>query len=280
MPGRSRSPTADTALVVRAPDGTALPEADIVAAMAASDVVLIGEQHDHPVGLELAADLFAKLLAGPAGATAALALETFSREDQPAVDAFLRGDIDEATLCERAGLKRLSGGHARMMKTAQQARRPVIASNAPRRLVSMARREGLTALEALPPEDQALVTIPQTLSDGAYRAAFVEVMGGAHAGVDATTLEGFFRAQNVWDATMAASVVAAIQTGLRPVVLVVGSFHVDFAGGLRARVREDATKARVWTLSMVASEASSLAPEDRERADAVAYVGPFPPSSP
>lgn len=256
-------------------DGRAVTGAELQAAMGASDVVLIGEQHGHPLGLELAARLFERLLASPEGASAALCLEFFTRDQQAAIDAYLRGASGEAEFRRAAELKDegdYPAGHRRMVEAAKAKGRPVIASNAPRALVKRARLEGLDALRA---EGSEQVVVPEALTEGAYRDDFMALMGGGHAGVDATTMEGFYRAQNVWDATMAGSIVQALASS-RPVVQVVGAFHVDGAGGLYQRVRAAAPEARVWRLSIVAAAPDQLRAEDKARADVVAYVGAGP----
>lgn len=256
-------------------DGREVTEAELVTAMGASEVVLIGEQHGHPLGLELAARLFERLLASPEGASAALCLEFFTRDQQAAIDGYLRGASSEAEFRKAAELKDegdYPAGHRRMVEAARARGRPVIASNAPRALVKRARLAGLDALRA---EASEQVVVPEALTEGKYRDDFMALMGGGHAGVDAATMEGFYRAQNVWDATMADSLVQALATS-RPVVQVVGAFHVDGAGGLYQRVRAAAPEARVWRLSVVAEAPERLRDEDRGRADVVAYVGAGP----
>ena len=259
-------------------DGRRVTEAELLAAMGASDVVLIGEQHGHPLGLDLAARLFERLLAVPEGASAALALEFITREHQGAVDAYLRGESSDAVFRAAAELKderSYPSGHRRMLEAAKAKGRPVIAANARRSLVKQARTDGLAPLRGLQAELKADVEVPEALTEGKYREDFMALMGGGHAGVDTATREGFSRAPNVWDATMAASVVRTMASA-RPVVLVVGSFHVDHAGGLYQRVRAAAPEAKVWRLSVVSEAPEALRAEDRGRADVVAYVGAAP----
>lgn len=275
--GETRGPAVPVLTEARlfaAPGGARLNEAEVVRAMAGSDVVLIGEQHGHPLGLALAASLFEQLLASAEGKNAALALEFLGRELQAKLDAYLRGEVDEAGFRAAAELTKESSypaGHRRMVAAAKAKQRPVIAANATRALVKRARLEGLAGLRTLPAGQREHVEVPEALTEGKYREDFMGLMGG-HSEVDAATLEGFYRAQNVWDATMAASVVRALGTA-RPVVLVVGSFHVDDAGGLYQRVRAAAPEAKVWRLSVVSEAPEALRPEDRGRADVVAYVG-------
>lgn len=276
-PPATRAPMAAPTLFA-APGGAAWTPADALAAMQASDVVLLGERHGHPSGLALLAELVEALFAGPAGKTAALALESVTRDRQAPLDAYLRGEIDEAAMragAELEGERRFPEGHRRMVAAAKRAGRPVLAANAPRALVTRARTEGLEALRELPPDQRALVDVPAQLTEGRYRDEFFAAIGGGHEVGDRAALEGFYRAQNVWDATMAGTIARALAGGLRPVVQVVGSFHVDFGGGLLQRVREAEPAARVWTLSVVDVDAAALRPEDRERADLVAYAGPF-----
>lgn len=268
-------PVLQEARLFAALDGRRVTEAELLTAMSASDVVLIGEQHGHPLGLDLAARLFEQMLASPEGASAALCLEFFTRDQQGAIDGYLRGASSEAEFRKAAALKDegdYPAGHRRMVEAAKAKGRPVIASNAPRALVKRARLAGFDALRAeVVLRDQ--VVIPEALTAGEYREDFMAMMGGGHAGVDAATMEGFYRAQNVWDATMAGSIVQALAAGSRPVVQVVGGFHVDGAGGLYQRVRAAAPEAKVWRLVMVAAAPEGLRAEDRERADVVAYVG-------
>jgi uncharacterized iron-regulated protein len=265
-------PVLQEARLFAASDGRRVTEAELLTAMLASDVVLIGEQHGHPLGLDLAARLFERLVADPKGASAALCLEFFTRDQQAAIDAFLRGTSSEAEFRKAAELKdegAYPAGHRRMVEAAKARGRPVIAANAPRALVKRARLEGFEKLRAEPNEQ---VVVPEALTEGKYRDDFMALMGGGHAGVDVATMEGFYRAQNVWDATMAGSVVQALATS-RPVVQVVGGFHVDGAGGLYQRVRAAAPEAKLWRLSMVAEAPDGLRAEDKQRADVVAYVG-------
>ncbi|MBK7826918.1 ChaN family lipoprotein [Nannocystis sp.] len=167
--------------------------------MAASDVVLIGELHEHPLGLGLAATLFEQLLASPAGEKAALSLESLTRDQQGVVDAYLRGETSEAVFRKAAQLEgdhSYPPGHRRMIEAAKRKGRPVIAANTARALVKRARLEGLEPPRALPSEQQAWVDNAGGADGGAYREGFLALMGG-HGGVDAATMEGFFRAQNV-----------------------------------------------------------------------------------
>lgn len=260
---------------------------DLVAAAAGADVVLIGENHGHPLGLACAAALWEDVLAR--ADHAALSMEFFERDEQVGLDDYLTGVTDEAKF--RSATRRSEGnypaGHQAMVESARSHNRPVIAANAPRRYVRIARLEGYDRLARLSGEQTRLFRIPDRIPDpdSKYRRDFDEIMGGGDGATkaqqpsaeDRAALDATFRSQSMWDWTMAESVARASAAGSAPVVLVVGHFHVDFDGGLVQALRELRPGVRVVTVSFAAASAPGLREEDRNRADFVIYVGEFGP---
>ncbi|HVZ93846.1 MAG TPA: ChaN family lipoprotein [Phycisphaerales bacterium] len=349
--------------------GTSIGWSELVERAAGADVVLIGETHGQPLGLAFAAALWEDALKSAGDSSkAALSLEFFERDEQAALDDYGMGITDDAAF--RKAANRNEGnyppGHAAMVDAAKSAKRPVIASNAPRRYVKLARTEGFERLSALSEEQKRLFDQPESLTEGRYRDEFMKMMGdmdghsapstktpaakepaqdkkagpvkagtpsksdglvrmtnkGAQASVTPETRsaamppteqkegdsaeadeadrvaneeaerarledeqrakakaaaaemkEGFFRAQNVWDATMADSIARALGRGLHPVFHVVGQFHVDYDGGLAQRLRAMKPGAKVLTISVVNERSASLREGDKGRADVVVYVG-------
>lgn len=95
---------------------------------------------------------------------------------------------------------------------------------------------------------------------------------------DPASIDAFFDAQLLWDATMAQSIVTARSQHGGPVVHLVGAFHSDFEGGLTSILKRRGQD--VLTVSFVPSDSQMLAPEDVGRADVVVYTGsgrPLPP---
>jgi len=241
-----------------------------------ADVVLIGELHGHPAGLQAAAALFDDLLAArPDGP--ALALEFFERDSQLLIDDFADGIIDEKSFVRLA--RRTPGnyppGHRAMVLAAIEAGRPVLAANAPRRYVTLARKKGLERLAGFGPERAPLVAVPDALTAGEYRRRFEQTMHGDE--LDAEILESFFRSQNLWDATMADTVLSAHANGARPAVLVVGRFHVGHDGGTAQRIRAAEPELKLFTIAIDASDADRLAANDIALGDVVIYAGDLPP---
>ena len=84
----------------------------------------------------------------------------------------------------------------------------VLAANAPRRYVTMARTEGYARLMELPKEERVLFHVPLEPDRGNYRARFRSLMSqhsdpeAADQTTDHLAVDSWFRAQALWDATM------------------------------------------------------------------------------
>lgn len=306
-PGRTTSPDVARLLVdipvdpatsrsvpIFTPDGQSVPWAELVAQAADADVVLIGEIHGHPRGLPAAAALFEDLVAkrSAAGTTPVLAMEFFERDQQAALDDFLAGLTDEPAMLRatsKSSPESYPPGHRAMILLAKRQGLPVIAANAPRRYVRFARTEGYDRLRRLTPEQRRLFDLPTSEPSPAYREAFDRVMN-ANAGVDEgalandtaraerrASLDATFRSQWLWDSTMGTSVARALDLG-RPVVLVVGVFHVEHTGGTAQVIRTLRPDARVLTV-VFADQDPPATPAARAAASANGdelriYVGP------
>lgn len=273
-------------------DGAPMTWSELVERAAEADVVIIGEMHGHPTGLAAAAALFDEILARESSG-AALSLEFFERDEQTALDDYLTGVTDEDAF--RKAARRTSGnfppGHAAMVVAARSAGAPVFAANAPRRYVRLARLEGYDRLRELTIEQRRLFEIPQSLPTGRYRDRFFELMGGmsghgededetltaeereAKAREKEEMITSFFRSQELWDATMAATIADALSLGRRPVVHVVGQFHSDFEGGLLVRLHDLQPGALILAVSMVDTNEPRMRDKDQGRADVLIHVG-------
>ncbi|TAJ17596.1 MAG: hypothetical protein EPO68_09320 [Planctomycetota bacterium] len=273
--------------VFRGADGTRASWSELVAAGAAADALVLGENHGHPLGLASAAALFEDVLAQ--SPQAALALEFFERDEQCHVDDYLAGLTDNAKFREATFRKgsNYPDGHRAMVEAAKSAHRPVRAGNAPRVYVRLARTEGYDKLRTLTPEQQRLFHIPDEMIGGAYRADFDALMDKPHLpGADPNAVEepevkrkrldDGFRSQHLWDWTMADALAGLIAGGAKPAVQVVGRFHSDKRGGLVQALEKLRPGVRATTVSFVDEAADALRDDDKGRADFVIYVGPSP----
>ncbi len=268
--------------------GHALTWHEAIARAAAADAVLLGELHDPGPAQAVHGPFFSGVLA--AAPAAAAALEFYERDDQAHIDDYLAGITTYAQLAQAAlgSARNDLQGHREILAASRDAGRPVIAANAPRRYVSLARREGFDRLATLTAEQRRLFALPVVTPSERYRADFFAEMNldlnasPAPATDQIERIDAVFRSQTLWDATMADSVARALDTGARPVILVVGRFHTDFDGGLTQQLRALRPGIRTCTLSISrgAPPAASPSPADtdRGRADILIYApDPNPP---
>jgi len=267
--------------------GDALAWSDVVQRAARSDIVLLGEIHSDPVGQAFQAALFEDLLR--ARPNAALSLEFFERDEQPILDDYLLGLIDEQEFRSASNRtpRNYPPGHEAMVEASRAARGRVIAANAPRRYVRLARTDGLEAISALRDSQRRLVVPPSRLPGGGYAERFREVMigmvGRSHASPGETdaaareeAIEGLFLAQSVWDATMADSIADAWFEGLDPILHVAGRFHIERDAGLPQMLDLAAPEAERLTIVMARADVEALPSADRGRADVMVYLGAAP----
>ncbi len=266
------------------------PWESVVAAGAGSAVVVIGEVHGHPLGLDLAADLFEDILR--ANPRAVLSMEFYERDQQTALDDYVGGIIN-AEQFDRATFRNAGNnpeGHRRMVEAARLAGRPIIAANAPRRYARLARTDGYDRLRNLTAEQRRHYEIPDTLPDNAYagrfRAAMSGMGGNGHGSTTATgenPVDGFFRSQILWDVTMAESIADATRLGA-PVVHVVGRFHAEYgtepgksglADAVAQRLQPDQ---RLLIITVLDADSGQLRVEDVGRGHFIVYVGSQPES--
>lgn len=275
------APAADVrGVTIRHADGSGTADWDsVIADMASSKAVLIGEMHGHELGLAVAADLFEDVL--HANPLTILSMEFYERDEQVPLDDYLASVTDREAFLKAAGRTASNNppGHERMVLAAKDAGRPVIAANAPRRYTKLARTDGYEALRTMTDRQRVLFDIPPNLRmQSAYHDRFYEAMGGmaSHGGEE--MMRGFFRSQALWDRTMAASIARAGLLG-GPVVHVVGYFHIQFAGepggsglvdDLREMYQQDE---KITTIIMLDRADQPVVAEDLNIADYIVYVG-------
>jgi uncharacterized iron-regulated protein len=158
---------------------------DLIQRCRRADVILFGEQHGNAVCNQLEAQLLYALLR--TDRPLALAMEFFETDTQPPLDAYLTGRLDEPDFIEVS--KRPSsylGTHRPLIELCRAARVPVIAANAPRRLVSAYRKSGLSYDEYrtdLDPEERQWLPVANEYLAGDYRDRFADIMQGHTPGM-------------------------------------------------------------------------------------------------
>lgn len=171
--------------------GTRLDWMQMMEAVMWADVVIIGEQHDDAIGhaVQRAVMDDAGARCEPPGGCA-LSMEMLERDDQDLADDYLDGLIDAKTFAKQTFSESWAGEgswekwYQPIIDAAKDHGGRVIAANAPRRYVRLARTEGYERLKEIPQPRRSLFDLPVKADDAAYRQRFYEFMS---EGADATT---------------------------------------------------------------------------------------------
>ncbi|ELA6607532.1 ChaN family lipoprotein [Vibrio alginolyticus] len=197
-----------------------------------ADVILIGEWHTHAGVHRFQTDMLKQLTSYDR--SLALSMEQFTRDKQPVVDAYLRGEIGEQYLMKQANAwPNYESDYRPLVEFAKQKNLPVIAANAPKSTVRCIGRQGLDYINKL--DDDQRMFIAQAINTGSspYKEKF---MASMHHGKPEQT-EKQFAAQVTWDETMAESIVSYLDDNPgAQVVHVAGKFHTEQGLGTAASI--------------------------------------------
>lgn len=239
----------------------AAPTPALVDAMAAADVVLIGEAHDDAAAHRFELETLQALAAR--GRRVVLAMEMFERDQQPFLAAYVAGRIVETHLFQRIKpWPNYASDYRPLVEFAKARGWPVVGTNVPRPLAARVSREGLGALARLPRAERRQAAREVRCPHDAYRARFVALMAeaGGHGGPK-MDVERLYRAQCLKDETMAESLAALVAPGAT-VVHINGAFHSDDRLGITPRIqrRLPGAKVLVVTLTPGGGDAVALPP--------------------
>ncbi|MBC7808415.1 MAG: ChaN family lipoprotein [Akkermansiaceae bacterium] len=213
---------------------------DLPGRLASANAIFLGEEHDDPETHRVEAALL-EAAHKKIGARLTLAMEMMERDGQTVLNDYLAGKIDEAAFAKASRLwQNYATDYRPMVEYAKANGIPVLASNAPRKIVSKVGKEGLSStLASLSAEEKTQIAASVTAPEGdTYAVRFAGVIAEGHGDgpvMPAPTVRRFYEAQCVRDDTMAETVAGAIRDG-RTVVHVNGSFHSDAGLGTAARV--------------------------------------------
>lgn len=250
-----------------------------VEAVAQAQVVALGEEHYHP-DIQAFELRVLQALAQRRPQRLALAMEFLERDMQPALDAYLVGTSDTATLQQRMKATPAFIQHYfPLVQYARQANIPVLAMNTPRALARRVRREGFQAVvQSIPDAERA--HLPATLAaiTAPYRTYFLQAVATSHP-LQEEQIEHFIAAAHVKDDTMAESLAVFLERAPDWTVLAIaGRFHFDYGLAIPALLQQRqprATIQRVSTRAVAADETVDLLELAREHlADYVWFAPP------
>jgi len=218
-----------------------------------ADALLIGETHDDPVAHRLEEELLREAIELP-GRKPVLSMESLETDVQLVLDEYLSGTIRESDFKNGARLPfNYDTDYKPLVEIAKENGVSVLAANAPRRYVSLARRVGREGLQAaISTEAQRfLPPLPYAGPSTKYREKFARTMaalmdGGKPLAPDMPVPDppaGMLDSQSLWDASMAYSICSAVakekENNLKEQPLIVhigGVFHVEQRLGIMEHI--------------------------------------------
>lgn len=229
----------------RDPTGAPVSREEALNRFAAAEVALLGESHDsardHLWQAELIRALGARM---DAGRGVRVGLEMLPWTAQPALDAFLAGNLSFSGLLAEVRWAEVWGFDPALYQPIFEACRsgglPMFGLNVARPLVKMVRHGGWAAL----PEAERAWLSPAAPASPAYRDYLFAMTGGARpdraaASPDDPAFDGFVRAQQVWDRAFACRLAQARRSDPGRLALgIVGRGHLEYGHGVPAQLRD------------------------------------------
>ncbi|MGP8309073.1 ChaN family lipoprotein [Vibrio sp. YIC-376] len=191
-----------------------------------ADVILIGEWHTHAGIHRFQTDMLKHLSTGKR--PIALSMEQITRDKQDVLDAYLDGQIGEQYFIQQSNAwPNYESDYRPLIEFAKRSDMPVIAANAPKKIVRCIGRQGVDYLNKLDSRERSFVAETINTGDSLYKEKFMSSM---HHGKPEQT-EKQYAAQMTWDETMAESVVNYLAKHRGTLVVhIAGNFHTE--GGL------------------------------------------------
>lgn len=240
-----------------------------------ADVVFLGEYHGNHGSHWLQAQLQSALYS--LRPKQIVSMEQFSRDKQAVLNQYLKGDIGEVTLLDKAkAWPNYKASYRPLVEFAKQHHLPVIAANAPADSVRCIGRQGEAYLAKLAPAQRAFLAKEAFMNNSDYQQAFSQVMHGqpVSSSSSKSALSNGYLAQLSRDNTMAESILTALDASPgSQLIHLNGAFHSDYGLGTAALLKQRAPKLNVKVLSPVPWDSKVIA---YDKGDLVYLVKPLP----
>ncbi len=264
---------------------------DVLNRVANANAVFVGETHDDASAHRVEHALVNAFLA--AHPKAAVSLEMLERNEQDAVNLYLSNsstlEVFLATTKSRdwAGENTWIPWYQPMIDSARISGAQIIASNAPRKYVSIALREGYEPLRALPADERLLFEVDENLTHDGDWLRLRELMVEMHKDRAEKELaekgetgplepsdqdvDCAHRSQRVWDRTMGMSA-AKIFAQKTSVIHIAGGFHLEQQLGTVAQFSRVCPDAKILVISLQPSASTEIVEKEIKGADIVIHT--------
>jgi len=229
--------------------GKALTYDDVVARMRASEIVLVGEQHDQVPHHALQARVVTSLGDEP---SLAIGLEMVPWSLQAPLERYTKGEIDADGLAGALSWQETWGYDFELYRPIFDAGRKkgarFVALNAPKEVVRAVAKGGVDSL----PEGERGEVPDLDLTDDTHKQGIFEIFRNhhpptGHGGME-KAFERFYLVQVLWDESMADRAARALDDGAKKVVVLAGNGHVAGYRGIPNRIARRKPTAKIFTI--------------------------------
>ena len=219
--------------IVHLETGEILSFEQLIDRLGSLDLVFVGEVHNNPEHHLIEVQILQAMAMRTSRFS--IGMEFFQENQQPLIEAYLRGKSSEETFLKRVNWKASWGFdyylYRPLMLLAKDKGYDVIALNAPREIVRKVARSGLDSLD---PAERDQVAKEIDLENEKHRqylkAAFAE-----HEHTDLKNFEYFYQAQCVWEDTMAQNISDYLKKNRGKMVVFAGNGHIIYKFGIPDR---------------------------------------------
>ncbi len=219
--------------IVHLRTGRTVDRATLFDHLARVQVVYVGETHDNPEAHRIQFEILQALAARHPDL--AVGLEMIPRDQQPLLDAWVAGHMEEKEFARRWTALWSTGYRAyeQILRLCRDRQIPLIALNAPRTLVHAVAKEGIDHLS-----EKMRGALPDTIdTDDPYHRAKTEALFSGHSKEHTPDFDRFYPAQLLWDETMAQTGADYLKAHPGSHLLVLaGGYHVEQGVGIPRRL--------------------------------------------
>ncbi len=221
--------------IVHMPTGIKVSQAQMMDVAGDARIVYVGETHDNPASHRLELQVL-RALADRHPGRQALGMEMFALSQQPVLDRWVAGELDERTFLKESRWYENWGMnfayYRDILNFARERHIPVIALNTEKSLVHALQKKAPDQLDA-----EERKQLPELdLTDPYERAMVAAIFSDhTHGGME---LDSFIRVQALWDETMARSVVRYLISPAgqdKHLMVIAGGNHVNYGFGIPRR---------------------------------------------
>ncbi|MGD8563053.1 MAG: ChaN family lipoprotein [Desulfarculaceae bacterium] len=270
--------------VLSFPSGEVLPPPQFQTRLSSSQVILVGETHNHQDHHSLQLEILKQIQAPPGKLV--VGIEWLDHTNQPLCDELSQGLLEVNRFAELVNWKQKWGFplemYAPIFEEIKNRRLKLVALNAPAAVIRKIARQGIDALTA---QERAQLAPAMAVDDPAYQQRLASQYQ-AHGFKDPSKERSFFLAQVARDETMAYYLAKALSpwpdSGKKAVVFT-GSGHLAHGLGLPPRVARRLPGVKMLSIIPVPPQAARLMTEmepETKPADLVIVSKPAPPRPP